>query len=110
MKTGFTAIDNMISLNRIEILEGEAVTLRVYKARRNTPNSYWIQTPNVTTLSESVVDGATWYTVTLENRVYAWLLDMQDHSMWADCGDRPFLTPRVMVHEKLYSLMMLRWM
>lgn len=107
MKTGLAAIDTMLSLNRIKIPEGETVTLRVLKSRPSGNSMYYVNglPQAVTMLSDAVVDGATWYTVAVNSSVYAWLLDTQDFSMWKDSA-----TLRVVVHEKLYSLMMLKWM
>ena len=58
--------------------------------------------------AKAEVDGATWYTVSCNPEVSAWL--RSQHKEWHyEALAHAFQYPQFDVHEKLYSLLTLRW-
>ena len=64
--------------------------------------------PKFEIVDKADVDGATWYTVSCNPEVSAWL--RSQHKEWHyEALAHAFQYPQFDVHEKLYSLLTLRW-
>ena len=68
--------------------------------------------PKFTMRDQAQVDGATWYTITCNLEVSAWLRDQPkelQHSHIDIDHIRYFSSGRFDIHEKLYTLLALKW-
>ena len=72
--------------------------------------SQWIYKPNFFIHDESVVDGATWYTVGCYDDTSQWLRS-QDQKLWHEHINNKFLVINHLfdIHEKLYTMLALKW-
>ena len=83
-------------------------TLKLMKSRYyGTSSDHTISIRNVVKLTDTVVDGAKWYTVMILPEVYQWVKE-QGESMYYVHRDEPFHI-KVDVHETLYTAMLLKW-
>lgn len=66
--------------------------------------------PNFKTHDESVVDGATWYTVGCYNDTSQWLRS-QDRELWHEHIEQLWAGYHNIfdIHEKLYTMLALKW-
>jgi len=63
-----------------------------------------------TILDQAQVDGSTWYTITCTKDVSAWLRDQPKELQYSHCdSSRSIFTNKVDIHEKLYTLLALKW-
>ena len=72
--------------------------------------SQWIYKPNFFIHDESVVDGATWYTVGCYDDTSQWLRT-QDQKLWHEHINNKFLVINHLfdIHEKLYTMLALKF-
>ena len=91
--------------------------LMLFAAGRQTGKSMlnqWLPTTNPKPKFEindkAEVDGATWYTVSCSKEVSIWLLEQSKelHYLHID-NNRYFFVTKFDIHEKLYSMMALKW-
>ena len=63
-----------------------------------------------TILDQAPVDGATWYTVSCANEVSTWLREQSKELQHSHIdNNRYFFVTKFDIHEKLYTLLALRW-
>ena len=63
-----------------------------------------------TILDQAPVDGATWYTVSCANEVSTWLREQSKELQHSHIdNNRYFFVTKFDIHEKLYSMMALKW-
>lgn len=67
-----------------------------------------LETPNVTVIDSSQVDGKTWYTVQLSIPARQWLLQQPTHE-WYEHNNPPWGKYHADVSEKLYTALMIKW-
>lgn len=61
-------------------------------------------------IDQAQVDGATWYTVSCSREVSIWLQKQSDEFRFSHVDESYMLyTKKFDIHEKLYSLMSLKW-
>lgn len=89
----------------------------LYSAGRQTGKSMLnqmygsITTPaKFTILDQAPVDGATWYTVSCANEVSIWLREQSKELQHSHVdNNRYFFVTKFDIHEKLYTMMALKW-
>ena len=63
-----------------------------------------------TILDQAPVDGATWYTVSCANEVSTWLREQSKELQHSHIDNNRYLfVTKFDIHEKLYTLLALRW-
>ena len=70
--------------------------------------------PNIRVLTKSMVDGEQWYTISCLRPVSMWLRAQhsdQEHMLWFESIDDKWgvMYNAFDVHEKFYTMMLLRW-
>ena len=72
--------------------------------------SQWMYKPRVKIHDQSTVDGATWYTVGCSYETSRWLRS-QDRELWHEHIEKNWAGYHNIfdVHEKLYTMMALKW-
>lgn len=62
-----------------------------------------------TILDQAPVDGATWYTVSCATEVSIWLREQSKELQHSHIDNNRFYNTQFDIHEKLYTLLALRW-
>ena len=86
----------------------------VFAAGRQTGKSmlnHMFTPAKFTILDQAPVDGATWYTVSCSREVSIWLREqseeLQKHNL--SCEKWPMYSNKYDIHEKLYTVLALKW-
>ena len=84
---------------------GKSMVIKIMKNRMYGT----ITTPaKFTILDQAPVDGATWYTVSCAKEVSIWLRE-QSKELQYEALAHGFHFPQFDIHEKLYTMMALKW-
>jgi hypothetical protein len=98
----------------------QAGEMAIIAAGRQTGKSYYkmllnqaygsvsIMLPKFEIVAKAQVDGDTWYTVACNREVSAWIREQPKEWQYTNTDQRWFTT-NIDVHEKLYTMMALRW-
>ena len=86
---------------------GKSMVIKIMKNRMYGT----ITTPaKFTILDQAPVDGATWYTVSCVNEVSTWLREQSKELQHSHVdNNRYFFVTKFDIHEKLYTMMALKW-
>ena len=90
--------------------------ISVLMAGRQTGKSHWndiVNPPAIKILDQELVDGETWYTVQCKPSTVSGWIQEQDPNLWhrhIDIDQRWYAHFNVFdIHEKLYTMLMLKW-
>ena len=98
--------DSIISISRSNEVTSEKFV--AYKARRAGKSMFFVTTYNFKQVDKAIVDGVTWYSVRMSYLQASWIYN-QDKSLWKDHIPQNGISYTIDMHEKLYTMGLIKW-
>lgn len=102
--------DSIISIIRSnEVTSEKFVAYKARRAGRRAGKSMFsVTTDNFKQVDKAIVDGVTWYSVRMSYLQASWIYN-QDKSLWKDHIPQNGISYTIDMHEKLYTMGLIKW-